>query len=74
MENHRIQICGKDWILRDPNSMVPLLLNHNKDEIIAQLPGYFRKRKMKVTVDVMDESGFPEKSLQIDPWADNTAV
>ena len=54
--------------------MVPLILNHNKEEIIAQLPGYFKKRKMNVTVDILDESGLPERSLQIDPRADNITV
>ena len=64
MLTYRIQICGKEWILRHPDQTLPLLQCKEKEDVIKLLPDYFKKRKVQAIVNVLNDTGQFEQRLE----------
>ncbi len=54
---YRVQISGSYWILRHPEQALPLLKHNDKEEVIKQLPLYFKRTGQKALVKIMDDFG-----------------
>lgn len=54
---YRVQYSDKSWILRHPNHPMPLIIHADKEEVIKQLPHYFRRSKEAVIVKILDDFG-----------------
>ncbi|MDB5284263.1 MAG: hypothetical protein JWO06_3338 [Bacteroidota bacterium] len=64
---YRLQKSGEDWILRHPDKTFPLL-THNKEALISLIQDYFKKRKEKATLDILDDWDRPEGRKEFDPF------
>lgn len=54
---YRVQLSNRDWILRHPEQPLAIIKHPDKEELLKQLPHYFKSIKQPVLVKILDDFG-----------------
>ena len=54
---YRVQLSANEWILRHPERPTIVIKHPDKEELLKQLPDYFKNNKKQVMVKILDDFG-----------------